>query len=241
VRGMDGVVVVNRHLEERFQGKTRVVRVANYSWLDSSVNGKRETHKREPAGRPYFVYAGRVSDDRGLYECLQALESLREEDAEILCAGRIGHVANGELKALLEHTQTERPFKYLGLLPFEAIPPLFEGALAGLLCFQPTPNNVLGTPNKLFEYMSAAIPVIASDFPFIREVVVEADCGLLVQPDDVDQIAATMSKLLHDPEEAARMGQNGFRAARHKYTWQAEEQKLLSLYETLLGTAPAAP
>jgi glycosyltransferase involved in cell wall biosynthesis len=240
VRGVDGVVVVNRHLEGRFEGQARVVRVANYSRVDSQVNSKRDTDRKKPGARPYFVYAGRVSDDRGLHECLRALESLGEEGTEILCAGRTGHVANGQLRALLEHEHTARPFKYLGLLPYEAIPPLFEGALAGLLCFQPTPNNVLGTPNKLFEYMSAGIPVIASDFPFIREVVGEADCGLLVQPDHVDQIAAAMAHLLHHPEDAARMGENGLRAAREKYNWQVEEKKLLSLYETLLGTAPAA-
>jgi len=241
VRGVDGVVVVNRHLEGRFEGKARVVRVANYSRLDNHVNSKRDTDRREPGARPYFVYAGRVSDDRGLHECLRALESLGEEGAEILCAGRIGHVANRQLRALLQHAHTDVPFKYLGLLPYEAIPPLFEGALAGLLCFQPTPNNVLGTPNKLFEYMSAGIPVIASDFPFIREVVAEADCGLLVQPDDTRQIASAMAHLLHHPQDAARMGENGLRAARERYNWQGEEKKLLSLYETLLGTAPAAP
>ena len=240
VRGVDGVVVVNRHLEGRFEGKARVVRVANYSRLDRSVNSKRDTDGREAGARPYFVYAGRVSDDRGLHQCLRALESLGEDGAEILCAGRIGHVANGQLRALLEHGHTDVPFKYLGLLPYEAIPPLFEGALAGLLCFQPTPNNVLGTPNKLFEYMSAGIPVIASDFPFIREVVAEADCGLLVQPDDIRQIAVAMAHLLHHPHDAARMGENGLRAAREWYNWQVEEKKLLSLYETLLGTAPAA-
>jgi glycosyltransferase involved in cell wall biosynthesis len=241
VRGVDGVVVVNRHLEGRFGGKARVVRVANYSRLDRSVDSKRDTDRREAGARPYFVYAGRISDDRGLHQCLRALESLGEEGAEILCAGRIGHVANEELRALLEHGHTDVPFKYLGLLPYEAIPPLCEGALAGLLCFQPTPNNVLGTPNKLFEYMSAGIPVIASDFPFIREVVAEADCGLLVQPDDIRQIAVAMAHLLHHPHDAARMGENGLRAARERYNWQVEEKKLLSLYETLLGTAPAAP
>lgn len=241
VRAMDGVVVVNRHLEGRFEGKARVVRVANYSRLDGHVNGKRHPETSTAGARPYFVYAGRVSDDRGLHECLRALESLGEVGAEILCAGRIGHVANGQLRALLDHGHTEIPFKYLGLLPYEAIPPLFEGALAGLLCFQPTPNNVLGTPNKLFEYMSAGIPVIGSDFPFIREVVAEADCGLLVQPDDTRQIASAMAHLLHHPHDAARMGENGLRATRERYNWQGEEKKLLSLYETLLGTAPAAP
>jgi glycosyltransferase involved in cell wall biosynthesis len=189
--------------------------------------------------RPYFVYAGRVSDDRGLYECVEALKSLTD-DADLLCAGRIGHISNQGFRALLDGAQSSTPFHYLGLLPYEDIPPLLRGAQAGLLCLQATPNNVLGTPNKLFEYMSAGIPVIASDFPFIRQVVSEADCGLLVQPDDIEQIALAMSHLLRNQQDAARMGRNGFRAARERYNWQSEERKLLSLYDTLLESESVA-
>lgn len=239
VRMMDGVVVVNRRLQERFAGKSLVVKVANYSRLESFTNGRETTEHEEAGGNRYFVYAGRISDDRGLLQCFQALERLGEDRAELLCAGRLGHVAEHGLRALLEGRRSESRFKYLGLLPYEAIPPLLRHAIAGLLCFLPTPNNVLGTPNKLFEYMSAGIPVIASDFPFIREVVADAECGLLVQPDDVDRIASAMAQLLRDPEEAARMGKNGLRAVREKYNWETEEKKLLSLYKTLLGTAPA--
>jgi glycosyltransferase involved in cell wall biosynthesis len=230
VRFMDGVIVVNQHLAERFQGQSRVAVVRNYSRLEPFL------HSEAPrkSATPYFVYAGRISDDRGIYECFQALESLPEAQASLLCAGTIGHVANDQFRALLNHVR-HPSFEYLGLLPYEEIPPLFKGALAGLLCFQPTPNNLLGTPNKLFEYMSAGIPVIASDFPFVREVVASAECGLLVPPNDVEQIASAMSFLLTHRQEAFRLGQNGLSAAQHRYNWKAEEQKLLSLYETLLG------
>jgi glycosyltransferase involved in cell wall biosynthesis len=238
VRGVDGVVVVNRHLEERFAGKARVVRVANYSRLDVFPRDRQAPEPPEAQSTPYFVYAGRISDDRGIYECLVALESLGEEGVELLCAGRLGHVSNEPFAALLRRDSTSAHFKYLGHLPYEAIPPLLEGALAGLLCFQPTPNNVLGTPNKLFEYMSAGIPVVASDFPFVREVVQEADCGILVQPEDVKDIAAAMGRLLRDREEAARLGRNGLRAVEDRYNWESEEQKLLSLYATLLPASP---
>jgi glycosyltransferase involved in cell wall biosynthesis len=239
VRGMDGVVVVNRHLEERFGNKTRVVRVANYSRLEAFPGSTKAGEPAEAQTTPYFVYAGRISDDRGIYQCLEALESLGEEGVELLCAGRLGPVSNQAFGALLRRDSTSAYFKYLGHLPYEAIPPLLEGALAGLLCFQPTPNNVLGTPNKLFEYMSAGIPVVASDFPFIREVVLEADCGILVQPEDVGGIAAAMGRLLRDREEAARLGRNGLRAVQDRYNWESEEQKLLSLYASLLPPSPA--
>jgi len=239
-RRMDGVVVVNEHLSERFSQKSHVVTVSNYSRIERFARVDRESKKAHKRMRPYFVYAGRVSDDRGIYECVQALQTVSDEEAELLCAGRIGHVGNQGFKSLLDGGQSSAPFQYLGLLPYEEIPPLLKGALAGLLCFQATPNNVLGTPNKLFEYMSVGIPVIASDFPFIRQVVSEVDCGLLVQPDNVEQIALAMAHLLRNPQDAARMGRNGFRASRERYNWLVEEKKLLSLYEALLGSGSSA-
>jgi glycosyltransferase involved in cell wall biosynthesis len=239
-RWMDAVVVVNEQLAERFRGKSRVATVFNYSRLEPSRTnqGTGEQTPRRPI--PYFVYAGRISDDRGLHECVQALAHLEEHDVELLCAGRIGHVAEEGFKELLEGQRPHSRFKYLGLLPYEAIPPLLQDAAAGLLCFRPTPNNVLGTPNKLFEYMSAGIPVIASDFPFIREVVSEADCGLLVRPEDAEEIASAMKRILRDPNGAARWGRNGLQAVKERYNWQMEEQKLLSLYAELLGTGSKA-
>jgi glycosyltransferase involved in cell wall biosynthesis len=238
-RWMDGVVVVNEHLAERFRGKSRVATVFNYSRLESAANARDSRDAGEHRPVRYFVYAGRISDDRGLHECAQALASLEESDVEMLCAGRIGHVAEEGFRELLEGQRPHSRFKYLGLLPYEAIAPLLQDAVAGLLCFRPTPNNVLGTPNKLFEYMSAAAPVIASDFPFIREVVSEADCGILVQAEDVGEIAAAMERILQDPEGAARMGRNGLQAVKERFNWQREEKKLLSLYASLLGTQAA--
>ena len=240
VRFADGVVVVNKHLAERFSGKSRVVTVSNYSRIERFIGEGRELEQGRERLKPYFVYAGRISDDRGIYECLQALGELNDENVELVCAGRIGYVSNQEFKMLLDGSQSATLFQYLGLLPYEDMPPLFRGALAGLLCFQATPNNLLGTPNKLFEYMSAGIPVIASNFPFIREVVLEAGCGLLVQPDDVEEIAMAMTHLLRDPADARRMGANGLHAARERYNWHVEEEKLLSLYRALLGTESVA-
>lgn len=236
VKFVDGVVVVNERLAERFSGKSRVVTVLNYSRVEQFVGQGPGLDQDKGRLKPHFVYTGRISDDRGIYECVQALRRLGHENVKLICAGRIGHVNNQEFKILLGGSQSSARFQYLGLLPYADIPPLLRGALAGLLCFQTTPNNLLGTPNKLFEYMSAGIPVIASDFPFIRDVVLEADCGLLVQPDDVEEIAMAMKHLLHDPKDASRMGANGLRAARQRYNWRIEEKKLLSLYQDLLGS-----
>jgi hypothetical protein len=79
--------------------------------------------------------------------------------------------------------------------------------------------------------MAAGIPVVASDFPSWRELV--GDAGLLVDPYDVGAIATAIDTLLEDPEAAQAMGARGREAVREHYGWEAEAERLLSLYERL--------
>lgn len=86
----------------------------------------------------------------------------------------------------------------------------------------------------MFEYMSAGIAVIASDFPLWREIIEGNDCGLCVNPLDPQAIAAAIDTLAQDPERARKMGQNGQCAMQKHYNWGIEERKLLQLYRTIL-------
>ena len=107
------------------------------------------------------------------------------------------------------------------------------GALAGLVVFLPKGNHIEAQPNKLFEYMSAGIPVIASDFPLWKDIVGGDRCGVLVDPEDPSQIAGAMEWILDNPEEAGEMGRRGAEAINRKYNWAVELRKLLGFYETM--------
>ncbi|MBZ5641194.1 MAG: glycosyltransferase family 4 protein [Acidobacteriia bacterium] len=109
-------------------------------------------------------------------------------------------------------------------------------ARVGLLILHPEPNYVTSHPVKLFEYMCAGIPVIASDFPIWREIVTKSQCGILVDPFNAEQIAQAMEYLLTHPEEAAEMGRRGMRAVHDRYNWASEEMHLLQLYDRLSGS-----
>jgi glycosyltransferase involved in cell wall biosynthesis len=106
--------------------------------------------------------------------------------------------------------------------------------MAGLVTFLPEPSHIDAQPTKIFEYMSAGIPVIASDFPLWREIIGGSDCGLLVDPEDPAAIAAAIDRLISAPDEACRLGANGLRAVRERYNWSIEENKLLTFYDELV-------
>jgi len=87
----------------------------------------------------------------------------------------------------------------------------------------------------MFEYMSAGVPVIGSDFPLWKDIIEGNDCGLCVNPLDPKAIAGAIDYLVDHPKEAESMGRNGQIAVHRKYNWTIEEQKLFKLYDSLKG------
>jgi glycosyltransferase involved in cell wall biosynthesis len=94
----------------------------------------------------------------------------------------------------------------------------------------PADNYLEAQPNKLFEYMSVGVPVVASDFPHWQEMVKSDRCGLLVDPLDPQAIADAIQWLLEHPEEAEAMGKRGQAAVRERFNWGIESRPLLDMY-----------
>jgi glycosyltransferase involved in cell wall biosynthesis len=85
-------------------------------------------------------------------------------------------------------------------------------------------------PNKLFEYLQAGVPVVASDFPEIRRVVQEFEVGELVDPSRPTEIAGAIQRLIDDPARYARLCLNARKAA-ERMNWEQEEERLIHVYD----------
>ena len=109
---------------------------------------------------------------------------------------------------------------------------LLARASVGLVLFHPIRNYVNAQPNKMFEYMAAGLPVIASDFPLWWTIIKSTGCGLLADPLDPAAIAKAMVWVLRHPTEAAEMGQRGQRAVAEKYNWERQADRLIATLPT---------
>jgi glycosyltransferase involved in cell wall biosynthesis len=137
------------------------------------------------------------------------------------------------LEARLRGLQGWNRVDYRGVLPRDAVVRMLAEVRLGLVLFHPRPNHVESQPNKLFEYMAAGLPVVASAFPLWQEIVEGAQCGLAVDPLDPRAIAEAIHWLLAHPAEAETMGHQGRAAVRDRFNWPREEATLLACYRRI--------
>jgi len=222
----DAVVTVNEQVLQRLSHRRGIV-VTNFPILyDSSLREKTE----RPVGRLFTcIYHGGLTRVNGVHEMLQALDILsRSCDIRLVL---LGPLKDAELVAEIEaHNSVE----YLGVVPHEKIWDYLRDADVGFLLYYPVPNALWSRPNKLFEYMMAGLPIVASNMPGWQGFVEEEKCGILVDPNDLGQITRAIEYLMKHPEERHRMGENGRRAVLAKYNWNREAKKLLALYKEII-------
>jgi glycosyltransferase involved in cell wall biosynthesis len=87
-------------------------------------------------------------------------------------------------------------------------------------------------PNKLYEYLAAGLPVVATRLPEMQRVIEEHDVGLLVEPGDVRGLSEAINRLLEEPDLYERFRANALEASK-VFNWEAESKKLQALYDGL--------
>lgn len=178
-------------------------------------------------------YVGGITAIRGIRQIVSAM-GLSQSAARLNLAGVF---PEKDVRLAVEGSPGWARVNELGVLSRTDVKAVMGRSLAGLVTFLPEPNHIDAQPNKMFEYMSAGLPVIGSDFPLWREIIEGNDCGICVDPLDPAAIAAAIDRLVENPELARKMGENGRRAVIERYNWAIEERKLLALYAKVLSEA----
>jgi glycosyltransferase involved in cell wall biosynthesis len=95
-------------------------------------------------------------------------------------------------------------------------------------------QQIKGIHTKIFEYMAAGLPVVASDLPHQVQVIQEAEAGLLAQPESADSFAQAIATLIEDKTLAMRLGAKGQRAIQERYSFESQVALLTKYYDRIL-------
>jgi glycosyltransferase involved in cell wall biosynthesis len=230
--------LVSAVLRARYQ-PTRILALHNCPdrW-SPPVN--RPTLLRDAAGipdeAPVILYHGALSVNRGVEQLMDSLLELGLEKAHLVLLG-FGELRDGYMSAAADHRWGNRVHVLDPVPPAELLP-WIASADIGAMPIQPsTLNHRLSTPNKLFECMTAGIPVVASDFPSMRRIVLDdpaGPVGVVCDPTRVGDLAAAISSLLElDQTEIEAFRARSAAAARARWNWETQSASLISLYDDL--------
>lgn len=226
------IVTVNEACASAYPA-AKVTVVANYPDVIPEQDASQVDPARLGAEPPKVVYVGGISVARGIREVMAALELASATTP--LRLRLLGRFAPATLQDELGATPGWRRVDYLGMVPHREVADRLTDAVAGLSTLHPTPNHLISSPVKVFEYMAAGLPVILSDFPHWRALLSGVDCAVWVDPGDPQAISRAMLDLALEPERRRALGANGRRAVVERFNWGTQLDNLTQAYAALLG------
>lgn len=225
----DYIITTTPNIRKNF-GHHTAVDIRNYPLVADSGLFKNYIF---PKNKNYYnlIYIGGLEKIRGIKEIVRSLKFMSPKyNVKLKLAGKF---SDRNFKKEIENLKEWNRIEFRGWIPPEEVRKELSKADIGLVCLYPLRRFLTSLSVKMFEYMAAGLPVIASNFPLWKEIIEGNECGICVNPLNPEKIAKTVEYLIEHPEEAKRMGENGRKAVLEKYNWDSEKEKLFRLYSSL--------
>jgi glycosyltransferase involved in cell wall biosynthesis len=238
---LDGIIVVSEHSRrrvERLGAKPESIWVVGNTPTLERISKVDPGQDRLPTGANgtgrglCLLYVGGLEESRGLDVVVRAMPAIlrAEPAAKFQIAGRGS--SEQSLKALAASLGVQDSVNFRGWVAPEQIPSLIRSADVCLVPHRVTEHVSTTVPNKIFDYMAQAKPVVVTNAAALREIVEPASCGEVVPDGDPTAMAAAVLRLV-DPAVRAKQGAAGRRAVLERYNWPLDERVLLSLVRRL--------
>lgn len=211
--------------------------VQNYPMLKEEASANADNNNtKDPI--PLLVYLGAVCEIRGAGLYVELAGKLARKDCDFRMK-LIGQYQDSEeeyekLKSRIETLQLLDKVELTGRMEWTRAMEIVSRATIGMCLLLPVPNFTTCLATKILEYMTCGVPVLASSFDHWSKYVEGEKTGMMVDPENLDQVTDTCLKMLADPDQLEQMGKNGITAVREKYNWNTEFNELLRCYDNLL-------
>ena len=238
IRRADAVLTVNESIAGRLARVYRIARPAVIPNTPPTQPVARTNWLREQTGLSekavVVLYQGYLKKGRGCERLVEAMPDVEGAALVFLGEGPLQPV----LEAHVRRLGLEQRVRFLPMVPPDELLRATASADVGACLIEGITLSLrLALPNKLFEYLMAGLPVLASDLPELRRVVAGYDVGLLVDWQDQAALVRALRDMVEHPERRARWASHAPRVL-ETFNWEAASERLQRIYRDLL-TAPA--
>lgn len=181
------------------------------------------------------LYQGNIQPDRQLDRLVRAAAFLEQNMVIVLMGKGIGSTS-AELETLASREGVADRLKILPPVPYEELLEWTASADIGLIIYSPDQslNVKMCLPNKLFEYLMAGLPVLATSLDAVADVLRTYNVGRIVPSLKPENIGSAINEMFADRAALASMRRNALEAVQHDLNWEQESQQLIHLYQDIL-------
>ncbi|OGY26357.1 MAG: hypothetical protein A2Z42_03455 [Candidatus Woykebacteria bacterium RBG_19FT_COMBO_43_10] len=234
IKKVDAVITVNETISEKLAEKYGIEKPLSLYNFPSLENQKLSDLLRKSlklGNKKLILFLGGVNRGRGV---LQLVESLRflSDGFHLVFLGGGPYIKRAQV--LAEKFNLSSRVYFLKAVPSVDVLKWASGADVGVSPIQNISTSYYySSPNKVFEYLMAGLPIAVSNFPEMKRILGKFEVGETFDPEDPEDIAKAVKKISQDPRRYERLKANALKAAREEYNWEMESKKLIDLYKNI--------
>lgn len=236
IKLVDGILTPGETYSDNLHRKYKVKSswVSNYpSKLDVEQAHKMKIPNEYSTDKFRVVHFGVMYSNLGYDKTVETAEILKENikssEIEFLVMG--SGAALEPMKELIKIKGLSDYFNLTGWMNYYDALSILRSCDVGLVLFQPGKNNFLRMPNRLFEYCSAGVPFIGSNFEGLQKAIKNASkIGFLIDPTAPQEIADQIFKLYNDKELLDKLKTEAQENYEKQFNWEIEAEKLIEIY-----------
>ena len=227
------VMTVSDSIAKQYEEEYRVnvITVRNCSRITEAIFPfSREELDLNPDHLLLILQGTGINIDRGGEELIEAIGLT--DGVSLLIVGSGDRYKY--LKEMTEDSGLGEKIRFIPAVSWDILMKYTKSADAGLSLDNSTNLNYrFSLPNKLFDYISAGIPIIATDLPEVSKILKEYTCGLLITRPDPEEISIVVKKLRDDKVLLSELKHNSVIASK-SINWEKESQKVKDLYNSII-------
>lgn len=186
-----------------------------------------------PEQKTIVGFCGSLYEGRGIEELLWNAEHLKRLFF-LVVGGRpheVDHYRN------LSNEKNLDNIRFVGHVPQDQVPPYLMACDILLMPYTNASAHDFMSPMKMFDYLATGRPIVATDFPVVREILEDKKNAVLVQPDSATALADGILWLLDHPDQASQIGNQAREDARY-YSWENRAKRLVAWHRQTLQGGP---